>query len=70
MKELEAAQRQLSRQLEEKKNSLSRSGRKAKDFYAPMNLIGNAVNSVLPLSEIGGFLLGLVRGAKKQIKEK
>jgi len=69
--ELDAAQRQVKRELDIKKTSIEKRFESAKDFYNPSNVATNVasdiVNGMIPLLDWKPVVLTLVRALKKKL---
>ncbi|MCQ2133571.1 MAG: hypothetical protein MJY88_01260 [Bacteroidales bacterium] len=67
MKELEAAQSRVRRDLAIKKNSMARRFDDAKEFYTPANLVSNAIGNITPMFDVRGLLLGIIRDIRNKL---
>lgn len=70
MKELDAAQLQLRRELGRKKESLGKSIEKVKEFYTPGNLVNSVVGDIIPLFDWRVAALALIRSIRTKINRK
>lgn len=67
MKELEAAQSRVRRDLAIKKNSMARRFDDAKEFYTPANMVSNAIGNIAPMLDIRSLLLSIIRDLKNRL---
>lgn len=67
MKELEAAQGRVRRDLAAKKDSMARRFDDAREFYTPANLVSNAIGNITPMFDVRGLLLGIIRDIRNKL---